>query len=113
MNGGKERYKAVHNSHLKLFDEFEQDPLFQAPTKPIMYGGVTYNFFNLNIFINGLVYFISQNLFATLYSIAVIYTIGYLLCRKDPRIFDRLFARMALTPTVKNYLYWRCNSYRP
>ena len=34
-------------------------------------------------------------------------------CLKDPRVFDLWLVRAQRTPRVRNYRYWRCNSYRP
>jgi type IV secretion system protein VirB3 len=42
----------------------------------------------------------------------VVHGVGVLACLKEPRIFDLWITRLARCPRVRNYRFWRCNSYR-
>lgn len=90
----------------------EIDPVFLAMTRPPMFMGVTYTFFVLNGTITTIVFLAANNLMAFLIGIPV-HFIGYLLCLKDPRIFDIWRVRLLRTPTTRNRHFWNANSYSP
>ncbi len=90
----------------------EIDPVFLAMTRPPMFMGVTYTFFVLNGTITTMVFLAANNLLAFLAGIPV-HFIGYLLCLKDPRIFDVWRVRLLKTPITRNRRFWNANSYRP
>ena len=43
----------------------------------------------------------------------ILLALGYLGCLQEPRFFDIWWTRLRHCPRVKNYWYWRVNSYRP
>ena len=42
----------------------------------------------------------------------VVHGIGWVACLREPRIFDLWLVRASRCPRVRNYRFWRCNSYR-
>ena len=90
----------------------EIDPVFLAMTRPPMLMGVTYTFFVLNGTITTIVFLAANDLLAFVVGIPV-HTIGYLLCLKDPRIFDIWRVRLLKTPRTRNRSFWNANSYIP
>ena len=90
----------------------EIDPVFLAMTRPPMFMGVTYTFFVLNGTITTIVFLAANDLLAFVVGIPV-HTIGYLLCLKDPRIFDIWRVRLLKTPSSRNRNFWNANSYIP
>jgi type IV secretion system protein VirB3 len=90
----------------------EIDPVFLAMTRPPMFMGVTYTFFVLNGTITTIVFLAANNLLAFLVGVPV-HFIGYLLCLKDPRIFDIWRVRLLKTPVSRNRGFWNANSYSP
>ena len=90
----------------------EIDPVFLAITRPPMFMGVTYTFFVLNGTITTIVFLAANDLLAFVVGIPV-HTLGYLLCLKDPRIFDIWRVRLLKTPSSRNRSFWNANSYIP
>ena len=90
----------------------EIDPVFLAMTRPPMFMGVTYTFFVINGMVTTIAFLAANNLLAFLIGIPV-HFIGYLLCLKDPRIFDIWRVRLLKTPATRNKRFWNANSYAP
>lgn len=88
-----------------------RDRLFVAITRPQMFAGVTYNFFVLN-FVLTTEFFLFLRSIWVIPAALVIHGAGVLVCLQDPRAFDILLLRMILCPRVRNYRFWRCNSYQ-
>ncbi len=88
-----------------------RDPLFVGLTRPQMFAGVTYTFFIINGVVSTEFFLIFKSVWVILFA-AVVHGIGFLACLKEPRIFDLWLVRLARCPRVRNYKFWRCNSYR-
>ena len=88
------------------------DLLFLGLTRPPMAFGVTYAFFVLNGMFTTIAFLALNSLWAWLLGIPV-HLIGYLMCLKDPRIFDIWRVRLLKTPPTRNRGFWRSNSYTP
>jgi type IV secretion system protein VirB3 len=56
-------------------------------------------------------FLIFKSAWAILFAI-VVHGIGWLACLREPRIFDLWITRLSRCPRVRNYKFWRCNSYR-
>ena len=90
----------------------ERDTLFVALTRPQMFAGVTYSYFIANAVIATELFLIFKSLWA-LVAALVIHLVGVLLCLREPRFFDLWVTKLRTCPRVKNYGFWRGNSYRP
>ena len=90
----------------------DRDVLFVALTRPQMLLGVTYPWAVGNAIVTTELFLIFKS-FWVLLAALVVHLIGWLACLKDPRVFDLWLVRAQRTPRVRNYRYWRCNSYRP
>ncbi len=88
-----------------------RDPLFVAMTRPQMLGGVTYSFAVINAVLSLEFFLVTKSIWVLLFAL-VVHAAGYLACLKEPRIFDLWITRLAHCPRVRNYKFWRCNSYR-
>ena len=88
-----------------------RDPLFVALTRPQMFAGVTYSFFVINLVVSTEFFLIFKSAWVVAVALAV-HAIGMVVCLNDPHVFDLLQVRIAHCPRVKNYRFWRCNSYR-
>lgn len=86
--------------------------MFRALTQPQMFGGVTYAYFVLNAVITLEAFLITRSFWALAVALLV-HAIGYLACLREPRLFDLWMTRVSRTPRVRNYRFWRCNSYQP
>ncbi len=93
-------------------DRIDVDPLFIGMTRPPMAMGVTYSFLVLNLMITVITFLALNNLIAFLMFIPA-HAIGYLMCLKDPRIFELWRVRLMKTPPNQNHRFWQANSYRP
>ena len=93
-------------------ENVEIDAVFLAMTRPPMFMGVTYSFFVVNGTVTVIAFLAANNLFAFLIGIPV-HVIGYLLCLKDPRVFDLWRVHLLKTPPTRNRSFWSANSYRP
>ncbi|MFN3228896.1 MAG: type IV secretion system protein VirB3 [Asticcacaulis sp.] len=87
-------------------------PVFRALTQPQMFGGVTYGFFILNAVITLEAFLITRSFWALAVALGV-HGVGYLASLREPRLFDLWLTRVSRTPRVRNYRFWRCNSYQP
>lgn len=90
--------------------QLERDPVFGALTRPQMFAGVTYSYFVLNAVVTIELFLISKSFWALLAAL-VLHVIGYLGCLKEPRFFDLWLTRVSRCPRIRNYAFWRCNSY--
>ena len=87
-------------------------PVFKALTQPQMFAGVTYSYFIINAVVTTEVFLISRSFWAFAVA-AAIHVIGYLACLREPRVFDLWLTKVSRCPRIKNWRYWRCNSYHP
>ena len=87
-------------------------PLFLGMTRPPMIKGVTYTFFVANVTITTILFLASNNLAAFLVGPPV-HIVGYLMCLKDPRLFDLWRIKLTKTTLCRNRQFWRANSYQP
>lgn len=88
------------------------DPVFAALTRPQMIGGVTYAYAVLNLVITFEVFLITRSFWSLLIAV-VLHAVGYVGSLREPRFFDLWVTRLSTCPRVKNYSFWRGNSYRP
>ena len=92
--------------------ELRRDTLFTALTRPQMFAGVTYSFFVINVVIAVELFLIFRS-FWVLIAALVIHFGGMVASLREPRFADLWLTRVRNCPRVKNFAYWRCNSYRP
>ena len=88
-----------------------RDPLFVALTRPQMFAGVTFSFFVINMVISTELFLIFRSVWVILAALLV-HVVGVLACLDEPRCFDLWLTRISHCPRIKNYRWWRCNSYR-
>ena len=88
------------------------DALVLGITRPATVWGVSYPLFVLSIVLTAIAFLGSDNLVA-LVAFAPLHTIGFALCKRDPRRFEILLRRLRQCPPVPNRRHWRCNSYAP
>lgn len=88
------------------------DPVFAALTRPQMIGGVTYPYAVLNVVVTFEVFLITRSFWSLLIAVAM-HTVGYVGSLREPRFFDLWVTRLSTCPRVKNFSFWRGNSYRP
>ena len=94
-----------------MSDGLNRDPLFVALTRPQMFAGVTYTFFVINAILSTEFFLIFKSPWVVLIAFAV-HLAGMIASVREPRIFDLWLLRMMRFPRVRNYRFWRCNSYR-
>jgi type IV secretion system protein VirB3 len=92
--------------------QLERKPVFTALTRPQMFAGVSYSFFVLNLVITTDVFLITKS-FWTILAALLIHAAGYVMCLREPRFLDLWLVRAKNCQRVKNYAFWRCNSYMP
>ena len=90
--------------------QLDRDPVFGALTRPQMFAGVTYSYFVLNAVVTMQLFLITKSFWMLLMAL-VIHAIGYVGCLKEPRFFDLWLIKLSRNPRVRNYAFWRCNSY--
>ncbi len=88
------------------------DPVFAALTRPQMIGGVTYTFAVFNLIVTVEAFLISRSFWALLIA-GALHAVGYVGCLREPRFFDLWITKLRTCPRVRNYGFWRRNSYRP
>ncbi len=88
------------------------DPVFAALTRPQMIGGVTYPYMVLNLVVTAEAFLITRSFWALLIA-AGMHAVGYVGSLREPRFFDLWVTRLSTCPRVKNFSFWRGNSYRP
>ena len=87
-------------------------PLFRALTRPQMFAGVTFNFFVINAALTTEIFLLTRS-FLALPAALLIHAVGYLLCLREPRMFDLWLTKVSRCPRVPNWKRWGCNSYSP
>ncbi len=92
--------------------QLERDAVFSALTRPQMFAGVTYNFFVINAVVTAELFLITKSFWA-LAAALVIHVAGYMAFLREPRFFDLWLTKLMRAPRVRNWPFWRCNSYRP
>lgn len=92
--------------------ELERTTLFVALTRPQMFAGVTYSYFVFNAIVAAELFLIFRSLWALVLAV-VLHIVGAALCLREPRFFDLWLTRVSRCPRIRNYSFWRCNSYRP
>jgi type IV secretion system protein VirB3 len=88
------------------------DPVFAALTRPQMIGGVTYSFMVLNVIVTGEAFLITRS-FWVLGLALFLHAVGVVGSLREPRFFDLWITRLRTCPRVKNFGFWRGNSYGP
>ena len=88
------------------------DPVFAALTRPQTIWGVTYSFAVLNLIVTGEAFLITRSFWALLLAV-VLHAIGYVGCLREPRFFDIWITRLRTCPRIRNFAFWRGNSYAP
>ena len=89
-----------------------KSPVFKALTQPQMFAGVTYSYFIINAVVTTEVFLVTRSFWAFAVSL-VIHVIGYLACLREPRVFDLWMTKVQRCPRIRNWRFWRCNSYLP
>jgi type IV secretion system protein VirB3 len=92
--------------------QLERDVVFSALTRPQMFAGVTYNFFVINAVVTAELFLITKSFWALGVAV-VLHVVGYLGCLREPRFFDIWITKVRSCPRVRNFAFWRGNSYRP
>jgi type IV secretion system protein VirB3 len=87
------------------------DPLFVALTRPQMFAGVTYSFFVINFVASTELFLVFKSAWVLLFA-AIVHLVGFAACLREPRIFDIWLVRVTRCPRLRNFRFWRCNSYR-
>lgn len=87
-------------------------PVFRALTEPQMFAGVTYSFFIINLVLTTELFLITRSGWALLAALFV-HMVGYVACLHDSRIFDLWLKKVSRCSRVRNFSFWRCNSYAP
>lgn len=93
-------------------ESIDRTPLFTALTRPQMFAGVTYNFFIINGIITTELFLIFHT-FSAIVIAVLTHVIGVALSLREPRIFDLWITNITKCPRIRNYGFWRCNSYAP
>jgi type IV secretion system protein VirB3 len=88
------------------------DPVFAALTRPQMLGGVTYAYAVFNLIVTVEAFLITKS-FWVLGLAVLIHALGYLGCLREPRFFDIWITKLRTCPRVRNFGFWKGNSYRP
>ncbi|MES9906755.1 MAG: VirB3 family type IV secretion system protein [Sedimenticola sp.] len=88
-------------------------PLFLGMTRPPMFAGVTFNAFVLNSGFSIIVFLGTGELPWILIGVPF-HLISYLICEKDPNLFDAWAVKFMKTMTCINKKHWEnTNSYLP
>jgi len=92
--------------------ELAKTPVFKALTQPQMFAGVTFSFFIINAVVTTEAFLISRSFWS--FGVAgLVHAVGYLACLREPRVFDLWLTKVSRCSRIKNWRYWRCNSYQP
>ena len=77
-----------------------------------MFAGVTFNFFVINAAVTTEIFLLTRS-FLALPAALLIHGAGYLLCLREPHVFDLWITKVSRCPRVPNWKRWGCNSYLP
>lgn len=91
--------------------QLRRDTVFVALTRPQMFAGVTYSYFVINAIVATELFLIFRSAWVLAAAI-LIHLAGVLICLHEPRAVDLWLTRSMRCPRVRNYRFWRCNSYR-
>jgi type IV secretion system protein VirB3 len=92
--------------------ELVKSPVFKALTQPQMFAGVTYSYFIINAVLTTEAFLVTRSFWAFAVAL-VLHVIGYLACLREPRVFDLWLTKVSRCRRIRNWRYWRCNSYHP
>ena len=87
-------------------------PIHRALTRPQMFAGVTYSYFIINAAVTTEAFLMTKS-FLALPVALVVHAVGYIVCLREPRIFDLWLTKVTRCPRVRNWRRWGCNSYAP
>lgn len=88
-------------------------PLFIGMTRPPMIAGVTFNYFVVNSMI-GIVAFLGTGQLPLILISLPTHAIGYMICLKDPNIFEVIAVKILKCMQCVNRRFWNdLNSYSP
>jgi type IV secretion system protein VirB3 len=90
--------------------ELVRHPVHRALTRPQMFGGVTYSFFDINMAVTTELFLMTKSFWALPAAVAI-HGVGYLACLREPRVFDLWITKVSRCPRVRNFRHWGCNSY--
>lgn len=93
-------------------DGLRTDPLFVAVTRPTTLAGVPYGFVIGNAIAMLELFLIFHTPLVLVAGVAA-HIVCWLGCLREPRLIDLWLVRVRRCPRVRNYRFWRCNSYRP
>ena len=86
-------------------------PLFIGMTRPPMVAGVTFNFFVINA-LGSTIAFLATGELPYIFLCLPVHFIGYLICLKDPNIFEVLAVKLTKCMQCINKSFWGdLNSY--
>lgn len=92
-------------------DGLRSDPLFVAMTRPTLLAGVPYGFVVGNAVLVLELFLIFRSPLVLLVG-AGAHLACWIACLREPRLVDLWLVRARRCPRVRNYRFWRCNSYR-
>jgi len=93
-------------------DEIKR-PLFLGMTRPPMVAGVTFTFFVLNA-LTSVIAFLGTGELPWIFIGLPLHGIGYLICEKDPNLFDVWAIKLIKCMKCLNRKHWgNTNSYQP
>lgn len=90
----------------------DRDTVFAGLTRPLMFAGVSYSFFVLNLVVTTEIFLLTKS-FLSILAALILHAIGYAICLREPRFLDLWILHASRCPRVRNYNFWRCNSYAP
>lgn len=85
-------------------------PVHRALTRPQMFAGVTYSYFIINAAVTTEAFLMTKS-FLALPVALIVHAVGYIVCLREPRIFDLWLTKVSRCPRVRNWRRWGCNSY--
>jgi type IV secretion system protein VirB3 len=85
-------------------------PIHRALTRPQMFAGVTYSYFIINAAVTTEAFLMTKS-FLALPVALIVHAVGYIVCLREPRIFDLWLTKVSRCPRVRNWRRWGCNSY--
>jgi type IV secretion system protein VirB3 len=93
-------------------DARRADPLFLGMTRPALAWGVPFGAVVANAMVTTIAFLATSDL-RMLGVFVPVHALAYLVCLRDPRIFELLRVRAMKTPPLPNARFWRCQSYMP
>lgn len=90
----------------------EENTLFGALTRPAMMGGVTLEYYLINIMFSVISFIVLNNLlFLAIF--LPLHLFGVLVCRYDSHFFTLCYKKLVLLPQMKNQAIWGVRAYEP